>query len=133
MKYQRYSRECSCRAVSIVHEQVRICCPQRICQRGIHEEEIISKKANKVEKPDNYPQIIKLQLKKYMTDMNIAEMKSAITRFAQLTWMILSQWADELDRRIFFCRGVHKAHEINEIFIEGLDVSIRESMCECWG
>lgn len=79
-----------------------------------------------------YPQVVSYLLQTYATDENIADTKDEITMFSQPPNKTLSQYAEELVAKALRCGDVYKEHDLNEIFIEGLDKSIRRSMRGYW-
>lgn len=79
-----------------------------------------------------YPQVVNFFLKKYTTDEVIAKTKSNITPFAQPLNMTPFQYAEGFVTRTIRSEDVYENHALNEMFIEGLDLSIHHKMCEYW-
>lgn len=47
--------------------------------------------------------------------------------------MTRSQYVNELVKKFLRCGDIYENYSLNEIFTEGLDVSIRHSKREYWG
>lgn len=77
-------------------------------------------------------QVATFFLKKHATSEIIEQTLSNITRFVQPSNMILNQYAEELMTKILWSGDVYEEYTLNEIFIEGLDASIRHSVRESW-
>lgn len=67
-------------------------------------------------------------MKKYTSNEVIAETESDITRFAQTSYMTPMQCAEKLGKKTLWWEDVYEENVELEIFIEGLDVSIRHFM-----
>lgn len=59
--------------------------------------------------------------------------ESKITRFAQPSGMMPSQYAQDLVTKTLRCGDVYEKYPLNEIFIKGLHALIRLRMREFWG
>lgn len=71
------------------------------------------------------PQVLNFLLKNFATGEIITETEFAITRFALQADMNLSKYTEKLVRKILCCGDVYTEYALNEIFIEGSDLSIR--------
>lgn len=69
----------------------------------------------------------------YATDESIAETKSDITRFPQLSNMTRFQYAEELMAKTLWFGDMYVNYALNETFIEGRDVLKHQWLRVCWG
>lgn len=77
-----------------------------------------------------YPHVVIFLLRKHATNEVIVETESDITPFLQLSHMTLSQYTEELVTNTLRCRDDYDECALKEIFTDGLDVSVRHSLCE---
>lgn len=68
----------------------------------------------------------------HATDEIVAETESKETRFAQPSDITLSQFTEELVTKTLRFEHMYEKTDLNEIFIEDLDASIRHSVREYW-
>lgn len=76
----------------------------------------------------SYPQVVICTLKKYATDQMIAENASAVLRYVQLSRMTPQQYVDHLIARPFKLDDVYNEGTLSDVFIKGLDASIKYSL-----
>lgn len=79
-----------------------------------------------------YPQAVNYFLRKYITDVVTGKKKFETTPFPQSSNMLPYQYAKKLAPKILKRGDVYKEYVLNEIFIEGLDASIRHSTHKYW-
>lgn len=74
------------------------------------------------------PHVVNILLKKYATGKHITETTPDISHVAQPSRMKPFQYAEEVVAKTLQCEDVYEECTLNEIFIEGLDTSIRHCM-----
>lgn len=79
-----------------------------------------------------YPPVDYFLLKKNATDEVITKTESDTTPFVQLSHMTPFQYAEELVTKTLCYGELYQEYALKEIFIEGLDASIRHRMREYW-
>lgn len=71
-------------------------------------------------------------LKKYATDATLAEYEASIRRYMQPTSMTSEQFTDDLIAKSCKVAAVYVESTFNDVFIKGVDVSIRHSLRDYW-
>lgn len=79
-----------------------------------------------------YPQVVNYLLRTYVLDENIIEVEDNITAFLQTPNQTSSQYVKKIVAKEIQCGDVNKEHDLNEIFIKGLDKLINRSIRGYW-
>lgn len=76
----------------------------------------------------SYSQVASVLQKNYATEEVLVETKSYITHFVHMSNMTHSQHAEELMAKILWSGDVHEKNAHIDIFMNGLDHSVRHSL-----
>lgn len=74
-----------------------------------------------------YPQAVNCLLRTYATDEDIAGTKDEISMLPEPPNKTPSECVEELVAKAIQCGDVYKKHDLNGIFIKGLDISVQKS------
>lgn len=80
----------------------------------------------------SYPEVVNHLLKRYANDQGIAETDAAISRYSQPAIMTPLQYREDLFAKAIRVGDVYGDAVLNDIFIEGIDASIRQSLRKYW-
>lgn len=98
-----------------------------------HEAQIRVQSSGKTTTLMPYPKVVNYPLRTFATDENIADYEDKITTFTQPLNKTPSQDAEKLVLKALRSGDVYGGHELEEIFIQKLDKSIRQCLRGYWG